>query len=54
LDKNAALEKAAKHFGAYAQDNKQKGDPVTALTAAVLGGIVGVSLVEDEQEDEDE
>lgn len=53
-DKNAALEKAVKITGLYEKDNKQKADPINALAAVVLGGIVGVSLQDDEPEDEPE
>lgn len=53
-DKNAALEKMAKHKGAYAIDNKQKGEPINALAAAVLGGVVGVTFDQDDDEGDDE
>lgn len=44
-DKNAALDKAGKHLGAYETDNKQKTDPVNALMSALSGNVIGVSVV---------
>ena len=52
-DKNAALEKVGKHLGAYERDNQQKSDPINALASAVLGGIVGVSLNQDDDEEDE-
>jgi len=34
-DKNAAVERWFKHFGLYEKDNKQKGDPIKELLAAI-------------------
>lgn len=42
-DKNAALEKLAKHLGLYERDNKQKTDPVTELLQQLGGRTLGVS-----------
>jgi len=40
-DKNAALEKAAKHLGLYERDNKQKVNPLAELLAALPGDVFG-------------
>jgi len=40
-DKNSALEKIAKHIGAYSMDNQQKTDPLTALLGALKGNVLG-------------
>ncbi len=37
IDKNQAVERWFKHFGLYAKDNKQKGDPIRELLAAIDG-----------------
>lgn len=49
-DKNAALEKAAKHLGLYEVDNKQKADGLDRLLEAMGGNVLGVTknLPEDE------
>ena len=39
-DKNSALEKLAKHLGAYEVDNKQKSDSLTDLIARVQGSAL--------------
>lgn len=40
-DKNAALEKLAKHLGLYETDNRQKTDPWAELARALTGNIAG-------------
>lgn len=40
-DKNAALEKAAKHLGLYEKDNKQKVDPLLSLLQGLGGNVIG-------------
>lgn len=42
-DKNAALEKAAKHLGLYEIDNKQKADALSSLLDRTGGNVVGVA-----------
>lgn len=42
-DKNAALEKLAKHLGLYREDNKQKTDPLRELLQSLGGNVMGVS-----------
>lgn len=38
---NSALDKLAKHFGAYEQDNKQRSDPLADLLGALTGRVLG-------------
>jgi len=40
-DKNAALEKAARHLGLYEKDNKQKTDPLQSLLDSLSGNVIG-------------
>ena len=40
-DKNAALEKLCRYFGAYEKDNRQRSDPLAALIASLSGRVVG-------------
>lgn len=47
-DKNSALEKAAKHIGLYAEDNKQKVDPLRELLGNLSGKVIGVGIEEEE------
>lgn len=42
-DKNAALEKLAKHLGLYREDNRQKTDPLRELLQSLGGNVMGVS-----------
>lgn len=49
-DKNSALEKAAKHIGLYAEDNKQKVDPLRELLGNLSGKVIGVGVEEDDDE----
>jgi phage terminase small subunit len=52
--KNNALDMMAKHKGAYERDNKQKGEPINALAAAVLGGVIGVTFDQDDDDEGDD
>lgn len=38
-DKNAALEKAAKHLGLFTEDNRQRTDPLAQLLARLKGNV---------------
>ena len=40
-DKNAALEKAAKHLGLYEKDNEQQATPIRDMLASLGGKVVG-------------
>lgn len=42
-DKNAALEKLMKHFGAYEKDNRQKADPLTEFAKFIAERTGGSS-----------
>lgn len=50
-DKNASLEKLAKHKGIYEIDNKQKVDPLSSMLASLGGKVIGVTGEEDEGDD---
>ena len=39
-DKNAALEKAAKHLGLYEKDNEQQATPIRDMLASLGGKVV--------------
>lgn len=53
-DKGVNIGHGGKRLGAYERDNKQKGEPINALAAAVLGGVVGVTFDQDDDEGDDE
>lgn len=52
-DKNAAIEKAAKHLGLYEQDNKQKTNPIAELIAQLSGNTQGIAPGANEPDDDD-
>lgn len=52
-DKNSALEKIAKHIGAYSMDNQQKTDPLTALLGALKGNVLGAVKDTPTEDDDD-
>ena len=51
-DKNAALEKLARHLGLYEKDNKQKTNPLTELIKSISG--TSLPVVKSVSEDDDE
>lgn len=53
-DKNAALEKLAKHLGLYREDNKQKTDPLRELLQSLSGNVVGPKVEAGEENGEEE
>jgi phage terminase small subunit len=48
-DKNAALEKLFKHLGLFKADNKQRGDAVAELLAAIDGRSTRLTVKDDER-----
>lgn len=52
-DKNAALEKLAKHLGLFEIDNKQKADPIAEALKLLGGNIMGPGKAAPAREDED-
>lgn len=44
-DKNAALEKAAKHIGLYQADHQQRTDPLEKMLSTLAGKVLGVSTL---------
>lgn len=52
-DKNAALEKAAKHIGLYQADHQQRTDPLEKMLSTLAGKVLGVSATPEQSDCDD-